>query len=998
MRRLAMRLFMAPLLAVVLLAGFVLGTEGGFEWALRTAARLSDGTLQMETVTGRASGPVELTGIVVRAGGARYRIGRLRLDWRPGALLGGRVHILELALSDLDLALPGPAPEPRAAQGEGFVLPLPVVLEQGRIERLRIRPRGAAPFDIAAIDLAGRAAATGLVLERLEAALLDGSLQGQGRVDWSPELAWEFSAHVRRIDPGRQWPDWPGRLDGRLQTSGGQRPDGLAFDLAIRALGGVLRGYPVAGEARVVAGPEGYRIDAMRLVSGANRLEASGRVAADWALDWKLGITEPDALLPGWAGSFAATGRVTGPRAAPRVVAEVSGRGIRGDGLSVQRLDGRVALGAGRATQRIELDADSVEVAGRAWDRVVIGLDGTWREHRLALAADGPDAALDLTLRGGLRDRRWQGRLVDGGWWLAGAGRWRLVAPAALDAGPQRIRLAQTCFAVPEETGGRLCATLDARPGGPWSVGIDAAAVPLALFRPPQAALSGQVEGRARLTGRAGAIERGELSLRAADVRLLGTGDGLPADIRVPDARLEARLDGAGLTGWLDARLPADDYLRAELALPGWRPGVGDWQAQPVTATLSGRLRELAALKYLVQDLGRLRGEIDIDVRARGTLGRPVVAGGVQLREGGFEIDAAGVRLTGVEMDLASEPDGLSLRGRARSGDGAVTFDGRLRFDDLLHWRADLSLAGERFTVLDTAEAHVVVNPDLRAALRPPEVRLSGSIHVPEAWFRPRDLSGAVRPSRDVVVVDGEAAPPEDAPERWRVYSDILVTLGDQVRLNGFGVRGRIAGRLRLLDAPDKPTVGQGQLSIEDGTYRIYGRELDIVQGRLLFGGGPIEDPGVDFKAERKIGDIVAGVRVTGVLSDPQLNLYSDPDLPDSDILGYLSFGRPLSEVGGGSAVSGAAAAAAGTNLLAGRIGQRLGLDELRVEGGETLEEASLVLGTYLSPKLYVRYAAGFDRAVNRFEARYEFSRRWAIQTETSQEETGADVIFTFEK
>ena len=81
--------------------------------------------------------------------------------------------------------------------------------------------------------------------------------------------------------------------------------------------------------------------------------------------------------------------------------------------------------------------------------------------------------------------------------------------------------------------------------------------------------------------------------------------------------------------------------------------------------------------------------------------------------------------------------------------------------------------------------------------------------------------------------------------------------------------------------------------------------------------------------------------------------------MPDGDIISYIAFGKPQSQIGQGGGIMTDAGLLAGGNMLAGKLGTRLGLEELVVESGETLEEAAMVLGTYLSPQLYVRYRTG---------------------------------------
>ena len=86
-----------------------------------------------------------------------------------------------------------------------------------------------------------------------------------------------------------------------------------------------------------------------------------------------------------------------------------------------------------------------------------------------------------------------------------------------------------------------------------------------------------------------------------------------------------------------------------------------------------------------------------------------------------------------------------------------------------------------------------------------------------------------------------------------------------------------------------------------------------------------------------------------------------------------------------------------GGNFLAEHIGSLFGLQEARIQSGSTLQESSLVLGKYLSPRLYISYSVGFAEAVNQLQIRYQLSRRWTLQTETGLQ-TGADLLYTLER
>ena len=88
-------------------------------------------------------------------------------------------------------------------------------------------------------------------------------------------------------------------------------------------------------------------------------------------------------------------------------------------------------------------------------------------------------------------------------------------------------------------------------------------------------------------------------------------------------------------------------------------------------------------------------------------------------------------------------------------------------------------------------------------------------------------------------------------------------------------------------------------------------------------------------------------------------------------------------------------AAAAGGAFLAGRVGQRVGLDEVGVSqeaGGGT----SLTIGKYLSPRLFVSYGISLVDQINTLKLRYTIGDRWALSAE-SGEESAADVEYRIE-
>jgi translocation and assembly module TamB len=315
-----------------------------------------------------------------------------------------------------------------------------------------------------------------------------------------------------------------------------------------------------------------------------------------------------------------------------------------------------------------------------------------------------------------------------------------------------------------------------------------------------------------------------------------------------------------------------------------------------------------------------------------------------------------------------------------------------------------ITVNGEGFEVIDTEDAHVLVSPDLALELTPDRLALTGSVTVPEARLTPRESAPSVIvASADQVIVDAEN---EKAQASTRpLYANVQLKLGDDVHLEGYGLTGRLAGAIEITEVPREPITGSGELRVEEGVYEAYGQKLEVRTGRLAFAGGPIEQPGLNVEAVRRPAEgILVGARVRGTLKSPELTVFSEPSMAQQEQLSYLVLGRPLQSASASesSAMSRAALALGlrGGNFVSERVNENLGLDEfgIQTDPDQSAEQASFVIGKYLSPSLYVSYGIGLFEPVNTLKLKYTISKRWQLVTESSSEASGGDVIYNIER
>ncbi|HKY92238.1 MAG TPA: translocation/assembly module TamB domain-containing protein, partial [Nevskiaceae bacterium] len=234
--------------------------------------------------------------------------------------------------------------------------------------------------------------------------------------------------------------------------------------------------------------------------------------------------------------------------------------------------------------------------------------------------------------------------------------------------------------------------------------------------------------------------------------------------------------------------------------------------------------------------------------------------------------------------------------------------------------------------------------------------------------------------------------------------ANVNLVLGSKVHFEGFGLKTDLTGSVRAIEQPGRPGSGRGEVRLEGGRYKAYGQELEIEQGRLLFNGGPLTEPGLEIRAVRKPTDeIEIGVLVRGTLAKPLFQITSVPPMPRERQLSWLVLGRDLESTGSGDERAMLANAAlslglTGTDFIAQNLRGRLGLDEISIgaDAGDEADQARFTIGKYLSPKLYVSYGVGIFQPGNVFKLLYDLGHGFKLSTESGVV-TGGDLLYTVE-
>src|SRR5690606_20085428 len=142
--------------------------------------------------------------------------------------------------------------------------------------------------------------------------------------------------------------------------------------------------------------------------------------------------------------------------------------------------------------------------------------------------------------------------------------------------------------------------------------------------------------------------------------------------------------------------------------------------------------------------------------------------------------------------------------------------------------------------------------------------------------------------------------------------------------------------------------------------------------------------PFISLEAIRETETVIAGMRISGPIDQPDISLFSEPSLPEDTIMYYLLTGNaPGTGVGDEQALANRALLGLGLyggTALAEQMAETFGVEEFDVTTSGQGESTAVNLRGYLSPRLFADYGIGVSSPVNTFTLRYQLRPRLFLE------------------
>ena len=820
----------------------------------------------------------------------------------------------------------------------------------------------------------------------------DGETNLSGQISWLTNVTWSASGNSTNINPERLRSDLPGKLNFAFESSGVGLGANQDFTVRIARIGGTLRNLVASGAGTISRHGHTWEFESVKAELGRTSLSLNGSVNGQFDLRFALETQDLGLLDADSRGQFRAQGSLRGTLAEPVIKATANGSTLRYKKITLAGFDAIIDFDPHRAEKStIDIRARDLALRERRIDLMQFTLDGTAADHVVHMNFAASGLKSQARAQGSYLDGAWRGKLTS--FEVNGSESLHLAMEAPIDVllSPKAMSVQRLCL---KGAPAHVCAEGEWNPEK-WSSTVLASDLPMNTFTAgltPGVEYKGVLNVLAQAFGTANNDPQGNLRAELRDAQIAHRlASGRTETLTLGSGTVTANATSETITSRLNLDAGEVGTIKAQINAAR---SSEIWQEMPLDGELHAHTAELDFLSLYFPLIDRASGKLAVDLDISGWAGEPLINGSVRLADGELDLYQINLALRATAAEARFTDNGLEFNGRSKVGNGLAQAKGHLSWKNGMPY-GRVNLMGDNLRVVNIPEAQIDASPNLDFGIDANRIAVTGAVVVPQAKIIPADLTNAVRASSDEIIV-GELAIPG---QRSEVVSNITLTLGDHVDIDTYGLKGRLTGSINVRSGYEETTRASGELKIEDGEYTAYGRRLDIEWGRLIFTGGPVANPGIDIRAQKKFDETVAGLNVRGNLLQPRMTFFSEPSLPQSQIVQMILAGGTVqssSTAQNRNSAAGNELLAQGGAILAQQIGSKVGIEDVGIESSLT-NETSIVLGKYLSPKLYVSYGISLTESLNTLKLRYTLGDHWTIKTEFG-EEGGADLVYTIDK
>lgn len=843
---------------------------------------------------------------------------------------------------------------------------------------------GAIPASLPPLDLVLQASGNNRQIEVEQAQLdtLNGKVTLAGQLNIKQILSLRGNLALEQIQPNSYWPEYTGNISGDLPFAVEYANNYYQLAVSKFNLSGNWLGYPLSGRGEgQFHSDTGLQLDQLIVNSGDSQLSLTGTMDQQQNLDIAAQLQGDalDQIYPGIKGTVQLKADLTGSVSAPQINYRTSANNLSYQTFSLQSLEGNGDLIWNEIKPlSVELVVNNILINDQPIELLSLSLHGNAQDHQLVTNLQSELIEIESVITGNLSDAAWQG-VWQKGQFRSQWGDYKLDnsnTEILANWQTNHYQLGQHCW---KDNKASLCVNKAIYKQPKTEFDIEAANIELLQIASKFVPSLQKLETDSMLFFSAKGVWEGE-DLPTANIqgRMEPAAiniSGLKQPINMQKTTFSINANQQKLTAKFDFETEQTGKINMAVKLD-------DFANQK---TLDGTLQIdkflLKPFVELVPQLSELSGQVNTDLLISGTLDTPLFTGKAKLTGLAFAGEALPGRIDGWDQDVEFSGQSATFKGQFLFGNGKGQSEGAFDWAD--GPKGELKLKGDNFAFEYRDMLRANFSPDLQLKLTPELLNVEGKVDVLYARVKVKDLPpDAQSPSDDTVILNQPDVLQEPAlAVRAAVQINIDPNKTNQVKLDAFGLTTDLRGSLSVLQE-NQNLSGQGDLNLLNGRYQAYGQDLIIRKGEILFS-GPLDSPTLNIEAIRDPAktenDVIAGLRVFGAAEQPDIEVFSDPAMVQADALAYLLTGQKFGGTSANPTSNEALLASAlvnaglsGSENRVGKIGRRLGIDDLALNASGSGEETEISVSGYIAPGVQLSYGVGVFDGSSKVTLRYQ--------------------------
>ncbi|MBU2898796.1 autotransporter assembly complex protein TamB [Vibrio hepatarius] len=859
------------------------------------------------------------------------------------------------------------------------------------------------------LNILGNGDLNQIELQTLSVKTLGGEVSGKVMANWQAAINWSADLLLLDIQPGLQWQKTEGKVSGHLMTTGSLTDQGgWQVTLPKLDIDGVVRGYPLnldgqlsvsdkagSGELKLIT-------PGLVLAHGPNFVKAKGII--DQKSDVQINVSFHDMSLsvPDLHGDLQGNIALKGSVEAPVIDLNLNASDVGwGEDINAQNVEIKGELSPlSKLSGDIRLSALGVKYQNYLIDHAFLNAKGNEKKHTLNLDIKSNVASTKLNLQGVLErtpELVWKGVLEDM-FITSKQGMWTLEQSThvGFSAQSQQAFIAAHCWG---QSGTSICLDKDMNAGESGEAQVSIINLDfeqLNVFLPSKTELEG------------------ELNLSAMANWAPDTPPQVVLDLEMAQGMVKDHNSHPIQLGWEQVSVKAglkDNTLSADWLIDLKDNGDFSGNAKIVNVIDDNKLLDgniqlqdlrLDFLEPFLGDYSQFKSTLNTKLSFNGPIMQPEVQGQFLLDDISIKGEITPIEVDSGKVEIDFSGYGASLSAAINTPDGQLQASGDADWRDLKNWQAKMRVFADELMVNLPPMVKVKVIPDMTILASPKLARIDGTISLPWGRVVVEELPpSAIGVSKDQVILNNQLEPKDfDTKMPFSVETNVNISIGEDFKLSAFGLEGDLSGNLNVAQRDKGPFV-TGEVNIIDGSYRSFGQDLIIQQGKILMN-GPVDQPFVQITAIRNPDNTqngyTAGIKVIGPVDEPTVTIFSEPSLPQANALSYLLRGQDIDGESGGNTVTSTliGLSLAKSGRVVGEIGEAFGVQDLQLDTAGSGDDSQVTVSGYVFPGLQVKYGVGIFDSVGEFTVRYRLMQDLYVEA-ISGLDSAVDLLYQFE-